>query len=90
MSDPREEPEPWTAADVARHYAVRPAAVLGWVASGKLVPCRRRPGKRGAYLFREADVLALEAHGRDPLDPQTMAAIVDGELRRFREERKRA
>ena len=31
MSDPRDELEPWTTAQVAKHYAVRPARVLAWV-----------------------------------------------------------
>lgn len=88
-SDPRDEPEAWTVADVAKHYVVRPAAVLGWVAQGKLVPCRRRPGKRGAYLFNEKDVLALDAHGRD-VKPADVAAIIDSVLRRRKESRRGA
>lgn len=78
----------WTTAEVAEHYRVRPARVLGWVREGRLPVARRRPGKRGALLFLESDVMALDGQGRD-VDPVDVAAIIDAELRRRKAERKR-
>lgn len=87
--DPRSEPAPWTTAEVARHYAVRPARVLAWVREGRLPVARCRPGRHGAYLFHERDVLALDAQGRD-VDPADVAAIIDAELRQRRSGRRGA
>lgn len=41
-----------------------PSWVSKRVKSGALVPSRKLPGKRGAYLFRRADVEAFAARSR--------------------------
>lgn len=89
MSDLRDEPPPWTTAQVAKHYAVRPSRVLAWVREGRLAVARCRPGRHGAYLFHERDVLALDAQGRD-VNPADVAAIIDAELRQHRAGRRGA
>jgi DNA-binding transcriptional MerR regulator len=75
----------WTVREVADRYRVQPPAVLRWVRTGKLVPAARRPGARGAWLFREADVLALGS-SRAHVGPTVsdVAAIIDAEINRVR------
>lgn len=46
------------AAEVARIYGCHVRTVHRMVTDGRLVPAIKAPGKRGAYLFRRADVLA--------------------------------
>lgn len=81
-----ERARPWTTREVADHYRVQPATVLAWVEAGKLPVLRRRPGKRGGYLFAEADVVALDAHGRD-VSPSDVAAVIDAEMRKGKRRR---
>jgi len=49
-----------TTAEVARRLGVTPSAVSLMVKRGDLRPMVKMPGKRGAFLFAETDIQALE------------------------------
>lgn len=38
-----------------------PSTISKYVATGKLTPSRKLPGRTGAYLFRRKDILKLAA-----------------------------
>ena len=44
-----------------RILEIHPATLVRWVASGRIAPAHKLPGKNGAYLFQRADVEALAA-----------------------------
>lgn len=50
-----------TSAEVADALGISVKTVTRWVASGKLTPVKRLPGKRGALLFAAAQVEAIIA-----------------------------
>lgn len=50
-----------TTADAARLLGVHVATVSRMVASGRLVPAIKVPGKTGAFLFHPDDVAAVKA-----------------------------
>lgn len=75
-------PKRWTTREVADHFRVQPPTVLRWMREGKLRPADQRPVRRGAYLFDEAEVLALGEQRADvDHDTAEIAAIIDSELR---------
>lgn len=43
-------------AEICRLLQCNPATVGRWVASGKLTPAHKLPGKNGAFLFTRADI----------------------------------
>ena len=50
-------------AQVAEIFGCDVRTVHRMVADGRLVPAIKAPGKRGAYLFRRADVFAAAVAG---------------------------
>ena len=61
--------EAMTTAEVAAALQVSVKTITRWVASERLIPVKRLPGKRGAYLFDPADVSAMIAG--EPWAPAT-------------------
>jgi excisionase family DNA binding protein len=60
---PTESPALVSTAQVAEQRRVTVKTVLRWVATGKLTPAVKMPGKTGAYLFTRESVDALtESH----------------------------
>lgn len=86
MNRPSEmEQEPlWTTKRVAAYYQVTAATVRGWVRKGWLSPAGRRPGRRGAWLFRQRDALALSREGEEIELMTDVEAIINCEMNRVR------
>lgn len=59
--------EAMTTAEVAAALEVSVKTITRWVASERLKPVKRLPGKRGAYLFDPANVAAIIAG--EPWEP---------------------
>lgn len=57
---------PVTSAEAAAALNVSVKTITRWVASEKLKPVKRLPGRRGAFLFAGADIEAILA--REPWD----------------------
>jgi hypothetical protein len=55
-----------TSAEVARAADVSVKTVTRWVAADKLVPIKRLPGPRGAFLFDPEHVASLVAERDEP------------------------
>lgn len=55
------EPHYLTSAEAAERLGVDRSTLSRWVASGRIKPVWKMPGRRGPFLFRPADVDALKA-----------------------------
>ena len=50
-----------TSAEVCAELHIDRSTLSRWVASGRIAPAVKAPGKRGAFLFSAASVEALKA-----------------------------
>ena len=46
--------------DVCRELAIDRSTLTRWVASGRIVPAGKLPGRTGAYLFAPAEVARVK------------------------------
>lgn len=59
MSRMHNESQPLTSAEACEQLGIDRSTLSRWVASGRIAPVFKVPGKRGAFLFSPADVEAL-------------------------------